>query len=141
MKKMISLVLCALMAASLCLTAFAVDAPGGEAGIDPQSSCPHTERISMDASVDKGTFVNQGDGTCANPSFNKEKCTACGKIFFAYTPIYVNATAHSGSPYQASCNGTTQTWHCNCGRCGAYYVETHTCYAPSHKNGCPALPV
>ncbi len=48
---------------------------------------------------------------------------------------------HSGFPYNATCNGTTQTWYCKCS-CGAYFIETHPCPAGPHNPGhCERLPI
>ena len=48
---------------------------------------------------------------------------------------------HSGFPYSATCNGTTQTWYCKCS-CGAYFTQTRTCPAGPHSpHHCEALPI
>ncbi len=137
MKKMISLVLCALMAASLCLTAFAVDAPGSEGGIQPQN---HIHSWIEDGTVNGG-YTYHDELFCSIPVYNRYTCT-CGAVTIGSAPIgYKFPIPHKGPPYAASCDGGTQTWRCTCNTCGGHYIETWPCLGKDHKNGCSALPV
>lgn len=91
MKKLISLLLCALMIMSLSLTAFAI--PPENEGINPMSS-------------------------------------------------YAVQHEHSGPAYDATCNGTMQTWRCICSSCGKHFTMSVKCpRGPHSPHHCEALPV
>lgn len=56
---------------------------------------------------------------------------------------YAITRGHHYVLYDASCDGTTQTWYYKCDHdnCNSYMTETHACRGKDHKGGCLWLPI
>lgn len=150
MKKLISLILCALTIMTLSLTAFATPAPVDKSGetmspagsnkpsAEVQSTCAHSWGYVR--TVYNG-YVWRSNSTCALEVCHKLRCNICN-IATKDEFEYMDPASHSGSVYAASCSGTVQTWHCTCSRCGGHFTKTITCPGGPHTPGyCKVLPV
>ncbi len=143
MKKMISLVLCTLMAASLCLTAFAVDAPGSEGGIQPLARCPDGCR---EANMSSWTYQSTTrmiiGSQCGNGNIYRRVCRACGSLETRTEPDITTFVAHHYAGITSSCSGTTQTLRFRCSYgCGSGKTETQPCPMAGHPSStCNWLP-
>lgn len=149
MKKLISLLLCALMIMSLSIAAFAAPAPdvGDESFAPAGTNKPgaevqaHSHIWTADGTVN-GDYTYRDEFFCAIPVYPQYKCS-CGAKKPGDNPIdYKFPVPHNGAPYAASCNGTIQTWQCTCNRCGGRFITTRDCPAGPHTPGyCNVLPV
>ena len=144
MKKMISLVLCALMAASLCLTAFAVDAPGSEGGIQPLALCLNGNHTLDYANpiIDTHDRSYIDAGTCGQLVTYSYRCRNCPYTTPPKSQGHVNGLSHDFSRGVSSyCDGYNQYLTYTCShRCGSNQTRKSLCPRSGHGGACNWLP-
>ncbi len=138
MRKMVSLILVMVMLLTLAVPGVAATIfPAGQV-LDPCRNCDHNFNVySNGPQPGKGIYVNN-DG-CRKYIATGYCCTRCGYCYNTYEYAQ-QPTAHSGSAYSASCNGTTQTIVRNCVYCGRDYTTTQRCPMATHSGECQWLP-
>lgn len=147
MKKLISLLLCALILVSLSIPAFAASASenSGVGSMSPAGAnkpeaeaqaTAHTHDWVWQYSVNGG-YTAKGSG-CAAITYHKYTC-ACGATYDARE--IGPEESHSGALFSASCDGHWQTWTYDCKKCNSSYNEMKMCPNKGHTGPCTRLPV
>lgn len=147
MKKILALTLCVVMLMALSLTAFA-DAPndrceidstnstgGSNPGAEPQATCGHNSwRIEPYYDTTECAYVSNAGHHFA--MYDKMVCTVCGCLYSLVRNGFGPTVPHSGGTlYNATCNGTTQTWYYrSCSACHANYTTLIPCAGGPHPN-------
>ncbi len=155
MKKLISLLLCALMITSLSLTAFAAPASEskGNSPIFPASTSEPDAEVQAyctthsinyaDPIVDVGPRVAiPGTGTCGQPISHSYRCRNCPYKTDPENKGYQSILSHNYMrDITSRCDGYTQylTYGCSYG-CGSSTVTTRVCPSAGHSGACRWLP-
>lgn len=86
------------------------------------------------------TYKDKTATSCTKKLAITKKCSTCSVIFTEYQWT-TNSSAHISTPYDATCNGTTQTLYNWCHCCHYYLANTtQPCPAGPHTGGCNYLP-
>lgn len=150
MKKLISLLLCALMLVSLSIPAFAASASenSGVGSMSPAgANKPEAEVQSTCINHSWGYFetvyngyVWRSNSTCALEVCHRYRCNNCN-VAPRVILEYMDPASHSGALFSASCDGHWQTWTYDCKRCNSPYNEMKICPNKGHQGPCTRLPV
>lgn len=133
MKKTISLILVVLLVVTMAIPAFATMPET----IEPKA-CIHSSYSLVSATHNTVSVSNTKHRDCYDKVY---QCTNCSYSWSEREWMYGTEADHSGSLYQATCNGTTQTWYYRCDTCnGSYYTNT-PCPKPHDDGYCNWLPV
>lgn len=137
MKKILSFILALVMLLALAVPCLAADTPPAEENVDPCSTCDHNFEIYARGVQNRGAIYVDNTG-CRKYILFSYGCTKCGYCYTSYEHA-AQPTAHSGSAYSASCNGTTQTVVHNCNHCKEDYTKLVRCPMATHTGPCQWL--
>jgi len=133
MKKVLSLVFCAVMLLALSLIAFALET-------DPSACCTnHTMRLTSTAET---RIVYPEDRTCcATITLYTYRCLNCPYTETKRTECRYILTHHYSKGISSRCDGTYQYLTCGCSYdCGTSTVLIQRCPAAGHGGACRWLP-
>ena len=131
-RKLLSLLLVLVLCVAFALPAFAAN---GDETAEPQA-CSHTYGEKKTESI---TYRYYNSTYCRKTEVYTRTCTKCEYIL---RTTGTELVAHDDTVYDATCNGSVQTWKYDCTNCGSYLYTTYKdCPGMPHTGSCRWLPV
>lgn len=131
MKKWTALLLALVLCVAFALPAFAAN---GDETAEPQA-CSHTYELTSHSI----TYQYLNSSSCKKTEVLIRECTKCG---YTLRTTGTDTIPHDDTVYDATCNGSMQTWKYDCTNCGSYLYTTYKdCPGMPHTGSCRWLPV
>lgn len=130
-RKLLSLLLVLVLCVAFALPAFAAN---GDETAEPQA-CSHTYELTRHSI----TYQYISNTSCRKTEVYIYTCTKCGYVL---RTTGTDTIPHDDTVYDATCNGSVQTWKYDCTNCGSYLYTTYKdCPGMPHTGSCRWLPV